>query len=182
MLAVTLAYRNRGLTHQALILSAYLQIKKGKPCLFLKALTGGFKRKWSLLSHALKPTSPCVGRSVLRLQVCQTPQVLSGGEGGEWAARPPCPLRPVAPGTEQNLLFKSLGSYFWLLGIQGGSLAGGPGMGSGRLCGWRCGCFCSRSAAASLLNRFSPLSPKLAGLPSHCMGLSTAGSLCLVWV
>lgn len=79
-----------------------------------------------MLSNQLLPMLVGV---FLRLQVRQTPQVLSGG--WRMGSRPPCPLRPVALGTEQNLLFKSFGSYFWLLGMQGDSLAGSPRMGSG---------------------------------------------------
>lgn len=105
-----------------------------------------------------------------RLQIRQTPQALSRGEGGEWAARPPCPLRPVAPGTEQNLFFKSLGSYFWLSGykvILWQAALGWEGGGAAAR-GWRCGCFCSRSAAALALCCFSPESKAgRTAIPQH---------------
>lgn len=130
--------------------------------------SGGSGHCLARLSNQLLPVLVGV---FLRLQVSQTPQALSEGEGGEWAARPHCSLRPAAPGTEQNLLFKSLGSYFWLLGIQGDSQAGSPGLGRWGLRGWSCDRVCPRSAFGCLSHQ----SPKLAELPFHSKGLSSAG-------
>lgn len=97
--------------------------------MLLKALIRGFKRKWSLLSLALKPTSPCVGRSVPETAgPPDTTGLVCGVENGLLG---PLALSGLWHQAQNKTSFlRALEAIFGYWGYKV-TLAGSPGMGSG---------------------------------------------------
>ena len=140
--------------------------------------SGGSGHCLARLSNQLLPVLVGV---FLRLWVSQTPQVLSEGQGGEWAVRL-SGLRHQAQNRTSFLRSSEATFGYWGYKVTLGQAPLRWEAGVGHAAWMEMWLFLFKSVAASALGCFSHQRPKLAGLLSHSKGLSTAGSLCLFWI